>query len=65
MAVYQFLDFIPVIHPTAFVHPQANVTGGRILHSAAIELQETGKKYALVSMCIGVGQGYATILERA
>ncbi|PTL96970.1 MAG: hypothetical protein DA396_07300, partial [Bacteroidetes bacterium] len=25
----------------------------------------TGKKYALVSMCIGVGQGYATILERA
>ena len=48
----------------ALVHP-LGVTGGRILHSAAIELQETGKKYALVSMCIGVGQGYATILERA
>jgi tRNA nucleotidyltransferase (CCA-adding enzyme) len=28
-------------------------------------VKETGKKYALVSMCIGVGQGYATILERA
>ena len=48
----------------ALGHP-LGVTGGRILHSAAIELQETGKKYALVSMCIGVGQGYATILERA
>jgi len=48
----------------ALGHP-LGVTGGRILHSAALELQETGKKYALVSMCIGVGQGYATILERA
>ena len=48
----------------ALGHP-LGVTGGRILHSAALELQETGKKYALVSMCIAVGQGYATILERA
>ena len=48
----------------ALGHP-LGVTGGRILHSAALELQETGKQYALVSMCIGVGQGYATILERA
>ena len=48
----------------ALGHP-LGVTGGRILHYAALELQETGKKYALVSMCIGVGQGYATILERA
>ncbi|MBL4703115.1 MAG: acetyl-CoA C-acyltransferase [Flavobacteriales bacterium] len=41
------------------------MTGARILQSAAIELQKTNKKYALVSMCIGVGQGYATIIERA
>ena len=47
----------------AIGHP-LGVTGGRILHSAALELRATGKKYALVSMCIGVGQGYATILER-
>ena len=47
----------------ALGHP-LGVTGGRILHSAALELQASGKKYALVSMCIGVGQGYATILER-
>ncbi|MEY2963668.1 MAG: hypothetical protein RL754_929 [Bacteroidota bacterium] len=31
MAIYKFLDFIPVVHPTAFVHPQANVTGDVII----------------------------------
>ena len=31
MAIYQFLNFIPVVHPTAFVHPQANVTGDVIV----------------------------------
>lgn len=45
-------------------HP-LGMTGARILYTAALELQKTGKKYALVSMCIGVGQGYATILEKA
>ncbi len=45
-------------------HP-LGMTGARILHTAAIELQKTNKQYALVSMCIGVGQGYAVILERA
>ena len=45
-------------------HP-LGVTGARILHSAAIELQKSNKRYALVSLCIGVGQGYATILEKA
>ncbi len=48
----------------AIGHP-LGVTGARILHTAAIELQKTGKRYALVTMCIGVGQGYATIIERA
>ncbi len=45
-------------------HP-LGMTGARILHSAAIELQKTNKRYALVTMCIGVGQGYAVIIERA
>lgn len=31
MAIYQFLDFVPVVHETAFVHPQANVTGDVII----------------------------------
>ncbi|WMX13404.1 MULTISPECIES: 3-oxoadipyl-CoA thiolase [unclassified Aureispira] len=48
----------------AIGHP-LGVTGTRIMHSAALELQKTGKRYALVTMCIGVGQGYATIIEKA
>ena len=44
-------------------HP-LGVSGTRILQTAAIELQNQNKKYALVTMCIGVGQGYATIIEK-
>lgn len=47
----------------AIGHP-LGVTGARILHSAALELQKTNKRYALATMCVGVGQGYATIIER-
>ena len=46
----------------ALGHP-LGVSGTRILHTAAIELKKQNKKYALVTMCIGVGQGYATIIE--
>lgn len=48
----------------ALGHP-LGMSGARILHTAALELQNSNKRYALVSMCIGVGQGYATILEKA
>lgn len=47
----------------AIGHP-LGTTGTRICYSAALELQETKKRYALVTMCIGVGQGYAAIIER-
>lgn len=47
----------------AIGHP-LGVTGARIAYSAALELKETGKRYALITMCIGVGQGYAAIIER-
>lgn len=47
----------------AIGHP-LGMSGARILHTAAIELKKTQKRYALVTMCIGVGQGYATIIER-
>ncbi|WP_452601380.1 3-oxoadipyl-CoA thiolase [Pontimicrobium sp. MEBiC06410] len=46
----------------AIGHP-LGVTGARIAYSAALELQEQNKKYALITMCIGVGQGYAAIIE--
>jgi 3-oxoadipyl-CoA thiolase len=48
----------------AIGHP-LGVTGARIAYTAALELQLTGKRYALITMCIGVGQGYAAIIERA
>ena len=46
----------------AIGHP-LGVTGTRIAYSATLQLQITGKRYALVTMCIGVGQGYAAIIE--
>ena len=60
-------DNDPRINPNggaiAIGHP-LGVTGARICFSAALELQLTGKRYALITMCIGVGQGYAAIIER-
>lgn len=47
----------------AIGHP-LGMTGTRILQTAAIELHEQQKRYALVTLCIGVGQGYATVIER-
>ena len=56
------------VNPTggaiALGHP-LGMSGARILLSAARQLTITKKRYALVTMCIGVGQGYAVILERA
>lgn len=47
----------------AIGHP-LGMTGARTTYSAALELKERNKKYALITMCIGVGQGYAAIIER-
>jgi acetyl-CoA acyltransferase len=61
-------DNDPRINPNggaiALGHP-LGMSGARILNSAALELQEQNKRYALVTMCIGVGQGYAVIIEKA
>ncbi len=46
----------------AIGHP-LGMSGARILNSAAIELKLKGKKFAMVTMCVGVGQGYAVIIE--
>ena len=60
-------DDDPRINPNggaiALGHP-LGVSGTRIMQTAAIELHKQNKKYALVTMCIGVGQGYATIIEK-
>lgn len=47
----------------AMGHP-LGMSGARLILSAARTLQRLDKKYALATMCIGVGQGYAVILEK-
>ena len=48
----------------ALGHP-LGMSGARLILTAAHELQRTNKRYALCTMCIGVGQGMAVVLERA
>jgi acetyl-CoA C-acetyltransferase len=47
----------------AIGHP-LGASGPRIALTAARQLQRTGGRYALVAMCVGVGQGIATVIER-
>ncbi|OSY20592.1 3-oxoadipyl-CoA thiolase [Klebsiella pneumoniae] len=47
----------------ALGHP-LGMSGARLALSASLELQRRGGRYALCTMCIGVGQGIAMILER-
>ncbi|RDB42509.1 3-oxoadipyl-CoA thiolase [Halomonas sp. DQ26W] len=60
-------DDDPRVNPNgggiALGHP-LGMSGARLLLTAAHELQRTGKRYALCTMCIGVGQGIATLIER-
>lgn len=60
-------DDDPRINPNggaiALGHP-LGMSGARLLQTASLELQRLGRRYALCTMCIGVGQGYAVVLER-
>ena len=60
-------DDDPRVNPNggaiAIGHP-LGMSGARLLLTAAHELRETGGNYALCTMCVGVGQGMATIIER-
>ena len=47
----------------AIGHP-LGASGARLLQTATLELRETGGRYALCAMCIGIGQGIATLIER-
>ena len=47
----------------ALGHP-LGMSGARLLLTAARELEARGGRYALCTMCIGVGQGMATVIER-
>jgi 3-oxoadipyl-CoA thiolase len=47
----------------ALGHP-LGMSGARLILTATEELHRTGGRYALCTMCIGVGQGIATVIER-
>ena len=47
----------------AMGHP-LGASGARLVTTAIYQLEKLGARYALCTMCIGVGQGIATILER-
>jgi acetyl-CoA acyltransferase len=47
----------------ALGHP-LGMSGARLITTAIVELEEQQKRYALCTMCIGVGQGIAIIIER-
>lgn len=60
-------DLDPRINPNggaiALGHP-LGMSGARLVTTAINQLHKTGGKYAICSMCIGVGQGIAMIVER-
>ena len=47
----------------ALGHP-LGMSGARLVTTAMFELQRCGGRYALCTMCIGVGQGIALVIER-
>ena len=61
-------DNDPRVNPNggaiALGHP-LGMSGARLLLTATHQLHATGGRYALCTMCVGVGQGMAAILERA
>jgi acetyl-CoA acetyltransferase len=60
-------DDAPRLTPTgganALGHP-LGMSGARLLLTAARDLRASGGRHALCTMCVGVGQGMATVLER-
>jgi acetyl-CoA acyltransferase len=60
-------DDDPRVNPNggaiALGHP-LGMSGARLVTTAAYQLQRTGGRYALCTMCIGVGQGIAMVIER-
>ena len=59
-------DDDPRVNPNggaiALGHP-LGMSGARLVTTAMYQLHRTGGRYALCTMCIGVGQGYAMIIE--
>jgi acetyl-CoA acyltransferase len=64
---HRLADDDPRVNPNggaiALGHP-LGASGGRLVTTALYQLQRSGGRYALCTMCIGVGQGIAVIVER-
>jgi len=64
---WDLADNDPRLNPNggaiAIGHP-LGMSGARLIQTASIELHKRKGRYALVTLCIGVGQGYAMVLER-
>jgi len=60
-------DDAPQVNPNggaiALGHP-LGMSGARLVATAMYQLRRSGGRYALCTMCVGVGQGIATIIER-
>jgi acetyl-CoA C-acetyltransferase len=60
-------DNDPRVNPNggaiALGHP-LGMSGARLVTTATYQLQRSGRRYALCTMCIGVGQGIAIVIER-
>jgi len=67
MRMLGLADDAPQVNPNggaiALGHP-LGMSGARLVTTATYQLQETKGRYALCTMCIGVGQGIALLLER-
>ena len=67
LRVLSIADDAPHVNPNggaiAIGHP-LGASGARLITTATYQLARTGGRYALCSMCIGVGQGIAMIIER-
>jgi len=63
----EIADDDPRVNPNggaiAIGHP-LGMSGARLVTTALYQLQRTGGRYALCTMCIGVGQGIAVVIER-
>ena len=64
---YRWLEDDVRVNPNggaiALGHP-LGMSGARLITTALVELEEQQKRYALCTMCIGVGQGIAMVIER-
>jgi acetyl-CoA acetyltransferase len=60
-------DNSPVVNPNggaiALGHP-LGMSGARLVLTASMQMHRAGHQYGIASMCIGVGQGMAVLLER-